>query len=184
MAVSERRFSAAVQSLVRIRSADKTEPDGTRTVWHQGADGMELLSFIDAAGFLERQDFTFFGEQIVWTRDFGVRTGAVVGDGGSRASGASDLLRLDGVVSHEKLASARGGLRHYDGEDRYVLHLREMLDRENAAAASAGGFMATRSDIAKVGGRFDPRWRRRVVAAAVIGAAALTAIAVALVAAR
>ncbi|HCF60446.1 MAG TPA: hypothetical protein DFS52_20905 [Myxococcales bacterium] len=85
MAVLERRLVPTIQSLARIRAADKNDTDGSRVLWHQGSSGAEPLSYLVSDGRLERQDLTLFGKQIVWRRAARLQTGVASEGGGSQA---------------------------------------------------------------------------------------------------
>jgi hypothetical protein len=154
MTPPERRLAAAIESLTRIRVADRTERDGSKVVWHQSA-GAEIVSWVDPTGFLERQELTLAQEHVLWTREWGLRTGTVSDDGGSGAGPCSALVKLDVAPSEERLERARAAFGGYTGKDKYLLHLRTALLAARQGPDDEGGYVRTLAN------QPDPRLRRR-----------------------
>jgi hypothetical protein len=125
---SSREVAEAVQSLFRIRGAESPpDAEGVRSVWHQGARGADLVSFVDGMGHVTRAELTLFEDYFVWTSQHGLRTGEVEGVRGSRAYKSSDNIRFDPAVEPERIQRAQEGLRTYEGQDRYILHFRQLI---------------------------------------------------------
>lgn len=121
--------SAAIGALRRIRAVESTpDADGVRTVWHQGAQGAELVSWVRGDGRVMRQDFTLVNDHFQWTSDHGVRTGEVSSGKGSRAGPASGAVTLDDQLSSERVFRAVEALKAWDGDDRYITHLKRLLN--------------------------------------------------------
>lgn len=118
--------TAAVESLFRIRAAETRDAEGLRRVWHQGSD-VDLLSHVDPSGKLLRQELSLLGRHFLWTTEHGLQTGRVDASPGSRAVGASELVGLDDRIDEEKVVWAAAALGAYRGEDKYVLHIRQVL---------------------------------------------------------
>jgi hypothetical protein len=121
------KLTAAIESLARVRAAETVEPDGLRRVWHQGCEGVDLLSFVDSEGFVHRQELSLFGDHFVWTTAEGVRTGRVIAGEGSAAAHASELVGLDEVISDARIRAANEALRGYRGSDHYIQHLGHVI---------------------------------------------------------
>src|SRR5687767_6006444 len=90
----------AVNSLARIRAVE-SEPDaeGLRTVWHQGAKGADLVSWVDVKGHVTRQDFTLIDDHFTWTSAKGLLTGWVEDDTGSKAMKGAAAVFLDPKIA-------------------------------------------------------------------------------------
>ncbi len=126
MARSAHQSAAAVRSLLRIRAYETTDGTGLRRVWHQGTDGADLLTWVNADGKVVRQEFTLLEDHFVWTPD-GLRTAAVDEVGGSMASEASATVHFDAEISRQRVAVAHAALLSFTGEDKYVLNIRRIL---------------------------------------------------------
>jgi len=126
MSHTVRQSAAAVRSLFRVRAYESADGTGLRRVWHQGTDGADLLTWVNAEGKVVRQEFTLLVDHFVWTPD-GLRTAAVDEVGGSKASEASATVHFDAQVSRERVVVAHAALLSYTGEDKYVLNIRRIL---------------------------------------------------------
>ncbi len=126
---SSDRRGAALASLYRVRAAE-SQPDeaGIRQVWHQGTRGADLLSWVDERGRVNRQELTLLGDFFVWTSTDGLRTGRVrEGDHARSTLKGSDLVSLDLELSPERVLPAAHALGQYDGDDRYLQHVKRLL---------------------------------------------------------
>ena len=120
------KVEAALASLSRIRVAETIDADGHRRVWHQG-DDVDLLSWVDAGGKLLRQELTLLGDHFQWTTK-GLRTGYVADADGSAAAHSAELVSLDVNISENRLAAAKEALARYTGDDKYVQHIRLVIE--------------------------------------------------------
>ncbi len=133
-------LTAAVQALYRVRAVEGPPgDDGQRAVWHLCASGAELVSFVDKQGRVQRQELTLLTEHCVWTSGGGLRTGKVEREG---ASLANTVVHTDVSVVPDRLLRAARALASYDGEDRYILHMKRVL------ALAREGIEMTREDLA------------------------------------
>ena len=132
----------AVQSLSRIRIAETRSAEGLRRVWHQGND-VDLLSQVDGEGKLLRQELTLLGDYFLWTSTAGLRTGTVAGGEGSVVGHSTELVSLDARNSDDRLRAAQQALSEYRGEDRYVLHMRHVLEQMVNGLSSEGEVVIT-----------------------------------------
>jgi hypothetical protein len=128
MSISNRKLVAAVQSLARIRVLEQQEADGLRRVWHQGAEGGDLLSWVDPQGRLLRQELTLLDDYFLWTSTQGARTGATTDSGGAATARASEMVAFDPFVSADRVHRGLAALKLYRGQDRYILHFHEILE--------------------------------------------------------
>ncbi|XXF78833.1 hypothetical protein P2318_03465 [Myxococcaceae bacterium GXIMD 01537] len=125
---SPETLSAAVQALYRVRAVEGPPgDDGQRAVWHLCADGAELLSFVDAQGRVQRQELTLLDEHCVWTSGGGLRTGLIERGQGPRVQADAAVVRADPDVVPARLLRAARALSTYEGEDRYLLHMKRVL---------------------------------------------------------
>lgn len=122
---TESECSEAVQALYRVRAVEKPPgPDGRKEVWHQGSKGAELLSTVDAAGRLEEQELTLFKEVYYWRRGAGLKTGKLVGNEDVSSKGN---IFWDGTPAPVRLQRCRVAFETYQGDDAYLLHIRDAV---------------------------------------------------------
>ncbi|HYO55784.1 hypothetical protein [Archangium sp.] len=135
---SSERVKAAVLALYQARPVEGPPgDDGQRSVWHLSAQGAELLSFVDPEGRVKRQELTLLDEHCVWTSGVGLRTGRVEQDGASRAD--TSVVHPDAQPVPARLLRAALALEHYQGEDRYILHIQRVLALARQGLVLAGG---------------------------------------------
>jgi hypothetical protein len=139
---SARQSAAAVQSLFRIRAYETTDAAGLRRVWHQGADGADLLTWVNAEGKVVRQELTLLEDHFVWTPD-GLRTASVEGAG--PRSAASATVKFDAAVSRERVWGAHAALLEYQGDDKYILNIRRILAQATGKFLEADEFVMTKN---------------------------------------
>jgi hypothetical protein len=125
---SPENLKTAVQALYRVRAVEGPPGDnGQRSVWHMCSQGAELLSLVDLEGRVQRQELTLLDDHYVWTSGEGLRTGRVEPDGGSKANKASPIVHTDPQLVPFRLMRAALALENYEGEDRYILHMKRVL---------------------------------------------------------
>lgn len=125
---SPEKLKAAVQALYRVRAVEGPPGDnGQRSVWHMCAQGAELLSLVDQEGRVQRQELTLLDDHYVWTSGEGLSTGRVQTDGGSKANAAAPIIHTDPQLVPFRLMRAALALESYEGEDRYILHMKRVL---------------------------------------------------------
>ena len=111
---------AAVLSLSRVRAVERPPgSDGLKSVWHQGAKGADLHSYVDLGGHVTRQEFTLIDDYFLWTSKYGVQTGFVEEDSGLSAKGAA-TVGMDWEQRLDRLERASQALKTYSGDDRYI----------------------------------------------------------------
>lgn len=127
---TDAELQAAVDSMFRIRAVE-SPPDaaGAREIWHQGAKGAELVSWVDAEGRVTRHELCVFEDVLVWERAGGVRTGWL---DRARVSGAkpADLVNSDAGLpaKAERIQRLARALQGYAGEDRFILHVKRIVE--------------------------------------------------------
>lgn len=111
--------------MFRIRAVE-SPPDaaGLRKVWHRGAKDAELVSEIDRDGHVSRHEFSLFDDVVVWERGRGFVTGSVDTAGSTR--GAAKTV-FDLTSDSERLARTVQALTSYQGKDRIIGHLRQLV---------------------------------------------------------
>jgi hypothetical protein len=125
---SPEKLKAAVQDLYRVRAVEGPPGDnGQRSVWHMSTQGAELLSLVDLEGRLQRQELTLLEDHYVWTSGEGLKTGRVESEGGSKAKTAAAIVHTDAQLVPFRLMRAALALETYEGEDRYILHMKRVL---------------------------------------------------------
>ncbi len=122
------RRKAAVQSMFRVRASESPPgPDGMRTVWHQGGEGADLTSTVDAQGRVVRQEFALFGEYLLWVAETGAATGRVRDEKAAGQVKGSDLVARDAALDEQVLSRMNAALAGYSGSDRYLQHLARVV---------------------------------------------------------
>jgi hypothetical protein len=129
-------FARLGATLRRVRVADRPLEGGGKKVWHQGEQGAEVISFVDADGNVTRQETYLTGHVVVWEFGRPLSTGQVKPE----VSGG-DSLAGDATVDVPGVLNAVSLLEGYTGEDKYLAHLRAVL-RLGAQALSAAGLSA------------------------------------------
>ena len=136
----------AVRSLARIRAVESPPgEDGLKSVWHQGAKGADLLSYVDARGHVTRQELTLLDDYYLWTSQHGLRTGYVVEDGGSMAAKAAATVTLDQDNDPTRILRGQAAMATYGGEDKYIRHTTEVLSLAARGLAQTAEKTVTRS---------------------------------------
>jgi hypothetical protein len=140
--LSSERLKAAVLALYQARPVEGPPgDDGQRSVWHLSTQGAELLSFVDPEGRVQRQELTLLDEHCVWSNGVGLRTGRVEQDGAARAD--TSVVHPDAQPVPARLLRAALALEHYQGEDRYILHIQRVLALARQGLVLSGGAGAT-----------------------------------------
>lgn len=145
---TEAELKAAVDSIARVRAVESPpEPDGTRTIWHQGAKGADLLTTVNAQGVVTHQEFTLYGDYFEWGSSTGLRTGAALEEESGEAARKAGHMAVDleDATRAERLARASAALTSYAGDDKFLLHLRGLLLRAHTAASDDFDLPVTRS---------------------------------------
>ncbi len=119
------KAKVAVESLFRVRAAESPPgADGLREVWHQGSGGADLLSWVDSAGKVVRQELVLLEDSVRWSADAGLATGTVSQEKGAGGIQGSALVRPDKGIDRRRLERMHAALNGYFGTDRYIFHLR------------------------------------------------------------
>jgi hypothetical protein len=136
--LSSERLKAAVLALYQARPVEGPPgDDGQRSVWHLSTQGAELLSFVDPEGRVQRQELTLLDEHCVWSSGVGLRTGRVEQDGATRTE--TSVVHPDAQPVPARLLRAALALEHYQGEDRYILHIQRVLALARQGLVLSGG---------------------------------------------
>ncbi|MFE8605161.1 hypothetical protein [Archangium violaceum] len=135
---SSERLKAAVLALYQARPVEGPPgDDGQRSVWHLSTQGVELLSFVDPEGRVQRQELTLLDEHCVWSSGVGLRTGRVEQDGAVRTE--TSVVHPDAQPVPARLLRAALALEHYQGEDRYIQHIQRVLALARQGLVLSGG---------------------------------------------
>ena len=117
---------AAVESMFRIRAVESPPDDrGTRTIWHRGLKGAELVTDVDGTGRVTRQELSLFDDVVVWAES-GLKTGESTMPPSKRPE-PSDGVTWDMGGGTERLDRIGAALKRYRGSDRYIQHVRDVL---------------------------------------------------------
>jgi len=136
--LSSEKLKAAVLALYQARPVEGPPgDDGQRSVWHLSTQGAELLSFVDPEGRVQRQELTLLDEHCVWSSGVGLRTGRVEQEGAARTE--TSVVHPDVQPVPARLLRAALALEHYQGEDRYILHIQRVLALARQGLVLAGG---------------------------------------------
>ena len=161
--MSDHRASArraAISGLRRIRAVESApDEDGIRTVWHQGQKGAELVSWVRADGRLMRQELILLADHFQWSGDVGLRSGEVSQAPGSKAGPASGNVAADAQLRPDRIFRAVDALSAWDGDDRYVLHIKRVLELTADGLESTGESTVTRAALPPADAQEAPRLR-------------------------
>lgn len=140
---SDEERKSAVESLFRVRAVETpADTSGEKEVWHQGSKGADLFTVVNRTGHVVRQEFILYEDYFSWTKQGGLRTGACTASRGIKdVVKSSDDIQLDGVVNDDRIERARAALNNYSGNDRYLLHVRAVINLA-AAGEEAGELSA------------------------------------------
>lgn len=135
---STERLKDAIQALYQSRPVEGPPgDDGQRSVWHLSPQGVELLSFVDNEGRVQRQELTLLDEHCVWTSGVGLRTGRVEQEGAARTE--TRVVHPDAQPVPARMLRAALALEGYAGEDRYILHIQRVLALARQGLVLSGG---------------------------------------------
>jgi len=126
-------FAKLGASLRRVRVADRPLDGGGKKVWHQGEQGAEVISFVDADGHVTRQETYVGGAVVVWEHQRPLTTGTM-----RMESSAGDTLAPDSTVRVPSVLNAVSLLEGYSGDDKYLQHLRAVLSIAAQQLPTAG----------------------------------------------
>jgi hypothetical protein len=123
-------LSQAVTSMFRVRAVESPpDPSGERTIWHRGAKGADLVTWVDTLGKVTRQELYLFEDCLVWEKGVGLRTGQHQEALGSKLNPAPGTIAFDAAQSMERLKRARSGLATYAGDDKCIVHARQLVNQ-------------------------------------------------------
>ncbi|MFT3836118.1 MAG: hypothetical protein QM723_03860 [Myxococcaceae bacterium] len=127
---SETELSQAVTSMFRVRAVESPpDPNGERTIWHRGAKGADLVTWIDTLGKVTRQELYLFEDCLVWEKGVGLRTGAQQEPLGTKPAPEPIAIAFDPEHDKARLKRARSGLNTYAGDDKCIVHARQLVNQ-------------------------------------------------------
>lgn len=120
-------------TLRRVRVAERATPDGGKKVWHQGEGGVEVISFVEPRGHVTRQEIYVAEVVVVWNAGAAFSSGKL-----ARPDSATDAESVlpDSSLQPSALTDAHSVMEGYGGDDRYLLHLRDVLRSGTEAPAA------------------------------------------------
>jgi hypothetical protein len=121
------RVCAAGGSLRRLDRSEKLNAEGQRSIWHQGKELTELISWEDANGAVQRQELSFLGLTLDYRRGKGLRTGTLTEERSEKSLPTADLIHYDVQPSLRVLELAARLLRE-SKKDFYTQHLLQQLN--------------------------------------------------------
>jgi hypothetical protein len=119
-----------VLSLARSRAVESPPgEDGLKALWHPcAAAGADLATYLDGRGRVQRQELILLGDFLLWTRQGGLRTGAVTPEPPSAAGRPlSASVVFDAALQPVRILRVDAALAGYKGGDRALLHLQEVV---------------------------------------------------------
>ena len=123
-------LKSAIDTMCRIRAVESPPDDqGARTIWHRGAKGADLITYVDSEGKVARQELFLFEDYFLFDRGTGLRTGVAldkVGSAGARASG-DIAFDQDASLRKKRLEQAAVALAPYAGEDKLIGHVKQIV---------------------------------------------------------
>lgn len=134
---TEAELKSAVETMFRVRAVESPpDEDGSRTIWHRGSKGADLITWVDAFGRVTRQELYLFDDCLVWEKTSGVRTGAAEKREGSASAPAPDAIHFDTAADDVRLGRVRTALKFYSGLDKFILHAQQLLGIAPAPAVA------------------------------------------------
>lgn len=116
------RILAAGESLRRIQRSENLAADGRRSIWHQGTELTELLSWEDRDLAIDHQELTFLNLVVDYRKGRGLRTGIVPDAERENGRPTTDMIEFDPTPSERILLLAAQLLRQAK-RDYYTQHL-------------------------------------------------------------
>ncbi len=116
------RILAAGESLRRIQRSENLAADGRRSIWHQGTELTELLSWEDRELAIDRQELTFLNLVVDYRKGRGLRTGIVPDAERENGRPTADMIEFD-VAPSERILLLAAQLLRQAKRDYYTQHL-------------------------------------------------------------
>ncbi len=162
---TEAELSQAIHSMLRVRAVESPADDaGLRTIWHRGARGADLVTWVDTLGKVARQELYLFADCFVWEKGVGLRTGEHQDVIGSKLNPSPGTIAFDREQDGGRLGRARNGLRPYAGNDKCILHMRYLVHQGAPEEALEGDTVSSpvrpRAPAPATGGAARPALRR------------------------
>lgn len=168
------RVVAAGQSMRRIDRATESTSDGQQSIWHQGKEMTELLSWEDDESQIQRQELEFLGLAVVYEKGRGLKTGRVQDAKTDAGMPSADLVAFDETPSVRTLQLSARLIREAR-RDFYTQHLLQVLNdalthRFNRPQTEVMGLARWRRSLRRASVRLGALRRRRVQIAFYVGA--------------
>jgi hypothetical protein len=135
---TQTELSQAVTSMFRVRAVESPpDPSGERTIWHRGAKGADLVTWVDPLGKVTRQELYLFEDCVIWEKGVGLRTGQHQEALGSKLNPAPGMIAFDPNQDGDRLQRARAGLSAYTGNDKCIIHARQLVNQATRGTPDA-----------------------------------------------
>ena len=168
-------FAKYGPALRRVRAGERFADEGGKSVWHQAAPGIEIISFVDEGGRALRQECYLAESALIWLPGAPLASATVDPGRGGRVG--SEVLRTHDRLDAEVLASALAMLEAAPRGDRYLDHLRaELLAAQRGLASDDDDPLTStvrRPGLVEDAPPRPPPRRRWVMGAVVVAAAAV-----------
>jgi hypothetical protein len=127
---TEAELQSAIETLFRVRAVE-SPPDehGSRTIWHRGSKGADLVTWVDAFGRVTRQELYLFEDCLIWEKAVGVRTGEAE-PRARKLHPSAEAIAFDSNNDDQRLGRARKALTPYAGSDKFIIHARMLVGGE------------------------------------------------------
>ncbi|MEC7752330.1 MAG: hypothetical protein VX405_12585 [Myxococcota bacterium] len=122
LSADEASIAMVASRLRRVYVGDtEFREDGLRRVWHRGGAAADIISWVDEGGVIMRQEFTFGGLVVLWTRDQGVTSGLE----GSDNAGMPTAKLVDAIDDSDQQLFVISSqiLGRIENPDFYLRHL-------------------------------------------------------------
>lgn len=122
LSADEASIAMVASRLRRVYVGDtEFREDGLRRVWHRGGAAADVISWVDQAGVIMRQEFTFGGLVVLWMREQGVTSGLE----GAENAGMPTARVVDAIddSDHQLFVVAAQILARVENPDFYLRHL-------------------------------------------------------------
>ncbi len=128
----------AITTLARMKAVESApDAQGHRQIWHHSPTGAELVSVVDETGRLRRQELTLFTDFIQWQHGARIRTGEIPSRGDMLTPPTAGQVHFDLKPELDRIRRVRAAFEGYEGAERYVQHMKRMVDSARATGLSA-----------------------------------------------
>lgn len=140
--------------MCRVRAGESLpDANGHRILWHRGAKGADLTTYVDGNGVVFRQELQLFDDYFVWDTHAGLRTGLPVEaaeSSGARVQG-DYIFDVADKIRVERVQRAHQALKNYSEADKSIRHFKHIVEQAlvGAETKSSGDAVTRNADTVR-----------------------------------